>query len=207
MAEFGTLEIHKGPVDSCPACARLESIWRPLEEWLGRLHRVQDHPYDGVEPGQAAVPDRVMAERQHLPKMTWRQLTALVEAAGFLDEELAHVHVMTDGPTPEDRADDLSGIEVFRNYGGTVTVMNSSCGRGYPSWDRPPGWQPMATAPRDGSTIILDLDPEEDGDSGIATGEWFQDQIRKGWWVRDYLVGENEPRAWHPVPARLKRDE
>jgi hypothetical protein len=157
------LVFHKGPVDSCPACARLESIFRPLEERHSGLAGL-----DAI----VVVPDRITTEE-------WSGPPLVAQGTGH--------GVARPGTLPPPTWDDPSLITFHK---GPIPPLD--------------GWQPIATAPRDGSTIILDLYPEEDGDSGIATGEWFQDQICKGWWVRDYLVGENEPRAWHPVPARPK---
>jgi len=57
------------------------------------------------------------------PLITWRELTAKVEAKGLMDISLATIHVVLDGP------DDLDAIDIFQNIAGTVSVMNSSCSR------------------------------------------------------------------------------
>lgn len=65
------------------------------------------------------------------------------------------------------------------------------------------GWQPIATAPKDGTTILLY------GEGAVTVGGWMSaaDQgaepdeeylIAAGWWSLD--LRDNAPTHWMPLP-------
>lgn len=57
-------------------------------------------------------------------------------------------------------------------------------------------WQPIETAPKDGSTVLL----RGRGDHRIADGYWLQDAYGGlGAWVWPYV--HSEPHHWMPLPA------
>ncbi|WP_098020853.1 hypothetical protein [Orrella dioscoreae] len=61
-------------------------------------------------------------------------------------------------------------------------------------------WQPIETAPRDGSTILL----RGKGDHRIADGYWLQAAYNgNGAWVWPYV--HSEPVTWMLVPADAQR--
>jgi hypothetical protein len=65
-----------------------------------------------------------------------------------------------------------------------------------------PGWQPMGTAPKDGTNILLLNDK-----GNMAAGMWLNGVLGAGWFLRggnepDYFFNNHRgPTHWMPLPA------
>lgn len=70
-----------------------------------------------------------------------------------------------------------------------------------------PGWQPIETAPKDGTNILLFNDK-----GNMATALWQGTGPMEGWWLRggnkpDYFFnGHRSPTHWMPLPAAPQGD-
>ena len=64
---------------------------------------------------------------------------------------------------------------------------------------RKEGWQPIETAPKDGTPILLGAEPNEDGPFSIILGCWYKD----GWycWTPEKHIW---PTHWMPLPQSPK---
>lgn len=66
-------------------------------------------------------------------------------------------------------------------------------------------WQPMETAPKDGTNILLLNDK-----GNMATALWQGEGAMEGWWLRGnsghrpdvFFNGHRAPTHWMPLPAR-----
>lgn len=67
----------------------------------------------------------------------------------------------------------------------------------------PPAWQPIETAPKDGTVVLL-MKRGNKVPNRIANGEWRETSSLKkpGFWVWAYLFFE--PTHWMPLPAPPK---
>lgn len=64
------------------------------------------------------------------------------------------------------------------------------------------GWQPIETAPRDGTNVLL-----VNHKGNMATGMWMNSPFSIGWWLRggigpDAFFNDHfGPAAWQPLPT------
>lgn len=73
----------------------------------------------------------------------------------------------------------------------------------YASQSRADQWQPIETAPRDGSVIILYGKSKHAGLDVVGTGHWYKLERRFVW--DNYLGDEpRPPTEWQPLPAPPK---
>lgn len=62
-------------------------------------------------------------------------------------------------------------------------------------------WQPIETAPKDGTNILL-----VNRKGNMATGLWVVNGASKGWWLRGgnepntFFNGHHGPTHWMPLP-------
>ena len=70
--------------------------------------------------------------------------------------------------------------------------------------DRPSGWQPIETAPKDGSPVVIGFDPTRDDDDGLPHGVDFMRWMDKAW--RDPLTHRLRPTHWMPLPTPPEAD-
>lgn len=66
-------------------------------------------------------------------------------------------------------------------------------------------WQPIETAPKDGTVILL-AEPNHDGSFCIATGRWVEPYIKPPYWgdgLTDDLLMDG-PTHWSPLPEAPK---
>ncbi len=74
-------------------------------------------------------------------------------------------------------------------------------------------WQPMASAPKDGTKILVTLRPSEQGAAEVDTARWVREgRSGDGQWVAadsdsDAVVvyAEAELTSWMPLPSPLPR--
>jgi hypothetical protein len=62
------------------------------------------------------------------------------------------------------------------------------------------GWQPIETAPRDGTEILFWVAPEM-SEGWAEVGHWFE-TAHDGWWVAHTI--ERKPTHWMPLPEPPK---
>ena len=70
-------------------------------------------------------------------------------------------------------------------------------------------WQPMETAPRDGTRILVFTPGEKEWD-GVMTAKWCK--TYNCWWgdpneASEYDPDSLEPTLWMPTPALPARDD
>ena len=62
------------------------------------------------------------------------------------------------------------------------------------------GWKPIATAPKDGTGVLLRLKPDPQNITGMAVGRWDG----RDWVVcyneRALYVADHWPTHWHSLP-------
>lgn len=74
-------------------------------------------------------------------------------------------------------------------------------------------WEPMATAPRDGSPVLARLRATEQGPAEVDTVRWSTSarSREEGWVANDsdpearVVYAENELSAWQPLPGQMPR--
>ncbi len=66
-------------------------------------------------------------------------------------------------------------------------------------------WQPIETAPRDGTPVLLvDYSLGDPGDPpgfDVFVGYWSDDAHNRGWTCAYYNVRTHDPDHWMPLPA------
>lgn len=74
--------------------------------------------------------------------------------------------------------------------------------RGQALWDAATRWQPIATAPKDGTNVLL-----VNRKGNIAAGLWMNSLSGTGWWLRGgdrpdtFFNDHHGPTHWMPLPA------
>lgn len=88
-------------------------------------------------------------------------------------------------------------------------LMNALTSAGYRilgpgEWDKETGWQPIETAPKDGTEILGAWSYLYEGDTALTEGveiiSWYTGKI-DGWLDKDGVAGEGVFHSWMPVPA------
>ena len=68
-----------------------------------------------------------------------------------------------------------------------------------------PEWQPIETAPKDGTRILLcRVHPNPDIHIAISDGQWLETHNGHWDWVWPYI--RKEPTHWMPLPAATKKE-
>lgn len=89
-----------------------------------------------------------------------------------------------------------AGVEAVDDPGEAIDVLVAGKDREIARLKAAPVWQPIETAPKDGSTVLL----RGRGDHRIADGSWLQAAHGGlGAWVWPYV--HSEPHHWMPLPA------
>ena len=83
-----------------------------------------------------------------------------------------------------------ASIEAAFEQGYGLGASDATCA------SRKEGWQPIETAPKDGTPILLTAEPDDDGQASIIIGCWY----KNGWyaWTREK---HEWPTLWMPLPA------
>ncbi len=68
-------------------------------------------------------------------------------------------------------------------------------------------WQPIKTAPKDGTTIILLGKTKHAAWDFIETGHWYR--LEGGKWLYHHYIGDEprQPTHWMPLPAAPKMED
>ncbi len=64
--------------------------------------------------------------------------------------------------------------------------------------EKMPGWQPISTAPKDGTPILAFMPAYYQGKGGQHVVIWMDYSDRPGWY--SHIVGVHEPTHWMPLP-------
>lgn len=60
-------------------------------------------------------------------------------------------------------------------------------------------WQPIVTAPKDGTEILVFIPTYYQGKGGQRVASWIDFTDKPGWY--SHLSGKHEPTLWQPLPA------
>lgn len=120
--------------------------------------------------------------------------------------------------TERERFEEWAKTQTWPHYwhnGGGMVFNDSSFEAWQAALSAPPGWQPIETAPRDQTAVLVMRNIWPGTDSGFAeecnghntyVAEWWQDSGGCGEWVcyMDAILDPRcpiEPTHWMPLPA------